>query len=524
MPDQIGSITVPEITPSGTFPIISDYGYGQAEAREIVIHRLGSGNAKIEQRFYLGNGAKRFTVKRASLTEDDRVALRDFWEARQGSYQSFTYNAPNDSGIGTTAFTCHFADEPLSWEALTHHITSFGVTLVEIPTTDPSYTLNSTETRFPGASLEAALLAQVQEFIPLIKITARESGYPVIFLSDRRCTIGGQLYQARLVDVEGIAQSIGNESDQAQFVFGNADRVMRDVANDVDLYRASIEYSLFHVGEGIKLDLWKGDIIDWAVDAGPEFGVSAAEGIYELNLPYPTRRISRTCWKDFDDGQACPFGATGGGHTANALDTAHFSEASSTVCDKGYETPNGCLAHTMKRFFGGIVAEPQSVRIKDNSTGFWGFRRSAITSTSLVAESIYDQVMTEIYTGSQMLKITGEASARAFSSRLPVKAKIAIGREESDFYDALGIVGEGPIVFGGPLIDRNSMNQLKPGHTLDGQMHHGSPGMLGLRQVVGNDPTGEKNFFALGQVGQAHPDAWRQESDEGSYYKDNFSA
>ena len=39
----------------------------------------------------------------------------------------------------------------------------------------------------------------------------------------------------------------------ATFTFGNADRVMRDLANDVDLFGASIEFSLFHVGTGIRL-------------------------------------------------------------------------------------------------------------------------------------------------------------------------------------------------------------------------------------------------------------------------------
>ena len=70
---------------------------------------------------------------------------------------------------------------------------------------------------------------------------------------------------------------MGGESDDASFTFGNADRVMRDLANDVDLYRASIEFSLFHVGQGIKPDLWKGDIVNWSLDAGPEFKISAAD-------------------------------------------------------------------------------------------------------------------------------------------------------------------------------------------------------------------------------------------------------
>ena len=116
---------------------------------------------------------------------------------------------------------------------------SLGVTLIEIPTTAPVYPLNSTVTRFPSAGLQAALLAQAQQLIPLIKIQPLQAGYPAIYLSDRRCTVGAQLYQARLLDFDGISQGMGGEADQATFTFGNADRVMRDLANDVDLFRAS---------------------------------------------------------------------------------------------------------------------------------------------------------------------------------------------------------------------------------------------------------------------------------------------
>lgn len=330
---------------------------------------------------------------------------------------------------------------------------SLGVTLIEIPQSTPSYPLNQTVTRFPPQALQDALLAQVQEIIPLVKIVPKQTGYPAICVSDRRCTIGSQLYQARLLEFDGISQSIGNEADEVRFVFGNADRVLRDLANDVDLYRAALEFSLFHVGTGIKLDLWKGEIIDWSFDAGPEFQVRAADGIYELNLPYPTRRISRTCWKRFKDGVSCPY------------------EGPHTSCDNGYETPNGCVAHGMQRYFGGILAEPRGVRIKDNSTGVWGFGRSTITSVSLVAESIYDQVVPEIYTDSEM----------------PVNAKIAAGRDESDFYNALTIVGEGPL------------GAYGTGHSLDGQYHHGYPDPLGLREVLGSDPAGATECFALGQ-------------------------
>ena len=114
----------------------------------------------------------------------------------------------------------------------------------------------------------------------------------------------------------------------------------------------------------------------------------------------------------------------------------------------------------MGNYFSGILAKPTGVRIKDNSTGTWGFGRSTITSVSLVADSIYDQVVPEIYTDSAM----------------PVNAKIALGREESDFYAAVGIVGEGPL------------DAYGAGHKLDGHYHHGHPGSLGLMESLGPDP------------------------------------
>ena len=506
MSDTIGNITVPEIAASGTFPIVPEYPYGRASHPDVAIHQFGSGNAKIEQRFLLGTGSRRFTVRRTWMNDAQRIALRNFWESKYGPYGAFTYNAPNDDGNGMTAFTCRFANEPLSWQMVADWVCSVGVTLVEVPASDPAYALNSTVTRFPSDALKTALLSQVQQVIALIKIVPLQAGYPAIYLSDRRCTIGAQLYQARLIDVDGISQGMGNESDDASFTFGNADRVMRDLANDVDLYRAAISFSLFHVGQGIKLDLWKGDIVNWTVDAGPEFKATASDGLYELNLPYPTRKISRTCWKVFDS-QVCPYAGHG------ALDLVHFPSGDATRCDKGYDTANGCLAHGMKRYYGAILAEPQGVRIKDNSTGVWGFARSPLTSVSLVADSIYDQVLPEIYTDTDM----------------PVNCKVAAGRDESDFYEALGIVGEGPLVaYTTPRMEDNdgdSVAETFVGHTLDGQMHHGFPANnYGLRTVLGDDPAGANDFFSLDQSGSQTGGDFRKVYSGASTFKDNFAA
>ena len=198
MPDYIGNIAVPEIAPSGVLPLAPDYPHGRAQVREVVVHQFGSGNAKIEQRFLLGTGAKRFTIRKAWLRDADRIALRNFWESKYGPYGAFTYHAPSDDGAGTTAYTCRFANEPLSWEMVADWACSVGVTLIEIPASNPTYLLNSTVTRFPPTALQTALLSQVQEIIPLIRIQPLQPGYPAIYASDRRCTVGSQLYLPRL--------------------------------------------------------------------------------------------------------------------------------------------------------------------------------------------------------------------------------------------------------------------------------------------------------------------------------------
>lgn len=116
MPNTIGHIAVPEIAVSGTFPILPEYPYGSAYRPEVAIHQFGSGDAKIEQRFLLGTGARRFTVRRTWMNEPQRISLQNFWESKYGPYGAFTYNAPNDDGDGTIPVTCRFANEPLSWE------------------------------------------------------------------------------------------------------------------------------------------------------------------------------------------------------------------------------------------------------------------------------------------------------------------------------------------------------------------------------------------------------------------------
>jgi hypothetical protein len=459
MPDTIGNISVPEISVSGTpFPLVSDFPHGRAHAPKVVVHRFGGANRKLEQRFYIGDGLTAFTVVRSDLSETELSNLVAFWESCQGGYKPFTYNAPSDDGLSTAAYTCRFAGDTLSFERLEGLVTSVGLTLIGVPTTSPTYTLNSTSTRFPGSSLQTALLSQVQQVIPLIKIQAIDPAYPAIYLSDRRCTIGGQLYQARLLVHDEISQSIGNEADAASFTFGNADEVLTQLAADTDLFRATLEFSLFHVGTGIKLDLWKGQVINWDGEGQPEFKLVCSDALYELTLPYPPDTIGRRCDK-LHISSECP------------NDTVGIN--SGTPCDKGWDTPAGCRFHEMDNYFGAVIAKPQSVSIKDNGTGMKGFGRNTITSTSLLEDTIYGTVVPEIYTDTPM----------------PVNCKIAIGREEDTFYTALGIVGRGPL------------GAYGSGHTLDNQPNHG-PGNLGLKEVLGEDPNPES--FSLYSIAEGY--------------------
>ena len=478
------------------------------EHPDVSIHQFGTGNAKIEQRFLLGTGAQRFTVRRTRMNETAAHRAPELLGAKYGPYGAFTYNAPNDDGNGTTAYTCRFANEPLSWAV------GRGLDVLcrrhpgRDPRRTPTYTLNSHRYPLPfRRRSRTALLSQVQQVIPLMKIQPLQAGYPAIYLSDRRCTVGGQLYQARLIDFDGISQGMGNESDDASFTFGNADRVMRDLANDMDLYRAAIEFSLFHVGHGhqarpvegryrqLVLRRWpgvQGHRRRWPVRIEPavpdtEDLPHLLEGVQRAGVPV-RRAMARSIW-------------------STSL-TRRDSK-----CDKKYDTANGCLAHGMKYYYGGILAEPQGVRIKDNSTGVWGFGRSPLTSVSLVADSIYDQVLPEVYTDTEM----------------PVNCKVAAGRDESDFYEALGIVGEGPLVAYTPTALRGQGRRRQRGDV--GRPHARRPGAprlsrqrFGLRLVLGNDPAGATDFFSLDQSGDHTGGDFRKVYSGESTYKDNFAA
>lgn len=461
MADFIGRIEVPEITPSGTWPLLPLAGSGARLEPEVAVHAFRSGSVRIEQRFLLGNGAQRFHFVGGQIGPPHLDALRSFWHANQGAWGAFTYNAPSDSAFDTTTpVIVRFAQLDLTFDFLTDWIATVGIEFVEVPTGPyPTYEVDRVVLRIPDEPLSADLLAQAHEFIPLVRIRVHEEAVDDILLSDRRVTIGGDLYLPRLLKWDGISQSLGGEPDQAVFTFGNADMVMQQLMADTELFAADIEFSLFHVNSLVKIDLWKGHIIDAAYQAEtPEFRVTAGDGLYALSLTAPKRQITRTCWK-LHKGPFCP-NATEGTNAA-------------TPCDKSFDGPAGCQFHQMENWFGGIIAKPQPVRTKDNSTGTWGFGRSPLNSASLISSSIYEEVLPEHYCNN-------------FNYPLPVRVKLLAGRDEGDFYNALGLIGAGPI------------GAIGGGSKLDGSLNHG-PGNYGLRLSTGHDPNPDP--FSLGEGG-----------------------
>jgi hypothetical protein len=519
-------------TPTAVFPIKPSKRGCKAEVTaEEVIHQFGSGDAKIEQRFYLGVGRVIFTVQVSPLSPARRAALVQFWNSIGGPRQAFFFDAPHDDGFATSRWTVIFDPaQSLSWTNSSDLIASTTVTLIALPGTSPTYTVASTSLRFPSSALQSALLGQSQQIIPLLTIQPRvyknshsqlefqsvagtsavigwstnvttavsiyignptnpsapispvgggaASGtttVPFVFgaeyvltdsgtgrvlaskvfgdsdairLSDRDCTVGGNLYRARLIGHQGFSQHLG-PADDATIMLANADHAFTRLKNVLNLTRATVTFDLYHVGSQALVQFWKGQIKDWSSDEGDTFQIFCSDAIYELTLPYPPRVITRDCWKPFNLQPFCPYSTQGGG-------------GDPTYCDKGFDTANGCQSHGMDNYFGGVVANPQGVTIRDNGSS----GRPTITVTSIASDTMYGKALQEVYTNLPM----------------PVPCTIADGRDESDFYEAIGIVGAGPIGKYGAV-----QNQL-----LDGQTQHPPYSPI---FVFGSDP--EPTPFSL---------------------------
>jgi hypothetical protein len=511
MSDTIGRITVPTVINSGqTFPLTTQYPFGFSVERPVIVHRFGSLDAKQEQRYYVGIGPRKFQFKHPNLNWAEGKQLRDFWESMQGPWQAFTYTVPNPDGT-TTGVLVTFEQTPISFEYLRNAV-QVGLNLIEVvdPTSAPTYTISSTCVRFPSTALSAALLSEVQQIVPLVHVRVRESAVTDIYLSDRRVTVGGQLYLPRLIGIGEpgsdvlISQDIKGTSDNVRFTFGNGDRVMTQLANDTDLKYAEIDLCLFHVNSGILLQLWKGVIQNFTSDGTPTFPVTCSDGFFQIMNQYPERQISRQCWKTYNDGVNCPWATKG--RSSSAVTAAGGDPAS---CDYYLESANGCQVHGMAPYFGGHQADPQGVVIKDNSTGFLGFGRNTVTATSILSDTIWGLALPEIWCNS------GGNPLFAFVAN----ALMVAYRDESDYADSLGILCAGPIGgFTGMYVVTNAdgyryvVSPMVDGYTpqgfkVDGNLNVVKNSPIGApREVPGNDPVNPTfDYFSLGS---GSPQVW----------------
>ena len=511
MPETIGRIPVPALIDSGlAFPFTSDFPFGFTQERPVVVHQFGSLDVKAEQGYAVGLGPRRFAFRRQHLSMRDRAALISFWEGVQGAWKSFTYSVPNgDQTTTPTKVTWEYA--PLAIQHLANACqTGFNFIEVPDPAAAPSYAISSACLRFPSTALQNALLSQVQQIIPLVHIRVREQAVPDIYLSDRRVTVGGQLYLPRLLGIgeQGsdviLSQDIRGAADNVQFRFGNADRVMTQLANDTDLKYAEIDLCLFHVNSGILLQLWKGVIQSFVSDGSATFPVVCSDGFFQIMNQYPERQISRQCWKPYDDDLNCPWSTKGA--SAAAVLAAGGDPGS---CDYYLDSANGCRVHGMTPYFGGQQANPQGVLIKNDSTGFLGFGRSKVTATSIISDTVWGLALPEIWCNS------GGNPLRAFMAN-PLMVSY---RDESTYADALGIVGAGPIGgFTQSGVVQNAdgyryiVAPMVDGYTWQGFKVEGGLNItknqagMGLRQVQGNDPANPStDSFSLGQ---GTPQVW----------------
>ena len=455
MSDSLGPIPIPDPPFIGAFPLRGDYGGGIDYQPPIVTHVFDQPGLRTEQRYLLGSGMRRFRINRDHLSCTEYDQIKAHWQQAQGQYAEFNYTYYSPGG-GTEVVRVRYENPNLSIDQLVGMMATVnGLTFLEVPTTTPAKTSVKHVSRFPDSVLTTALLSQVQQFIPMIKIQARApstgAALPAaLYISDQRTMIDGQLYLPRLAQWSGIAQTMSETSDSTTFTMGNADDVWTKYGNQINLYRARVNFSLFHLNTNYVLDLWAGYARPWSLTSDGQFVLPVSDGVFELTLNYPTRQISRTCWKIYK-GPFCP------------------SVSSLPDCPKDYDA---CVARGVEKSFGGVIAVPQTVHIKDITTGVLGFGRSTISSVSIADDSIYQRPVQEVYTDKAM----------------KVQCDVAAGRDEKEFYSALGVVSEGPI----GLYHQNLIE-----HTLDDQPPHDPLHGGGWRGIVGNDPAGVADYFNL---------------------------
>jgi hypothetical protein len=447
VPDQIGGFPVTDPPVISAFPIKVDWGGGMDYNPPIYAHIFDETDLKTEQRFVLGSGMKRMRVRRDHLTKDEYQLLKSHWLQAQAQYASFPITVQGAGSLET--WNVRYENPNLSFDQMVSMLTGDpGLTMLVLPDAPPSYSSVTPITRFPDQTLSGQLAAQTQHIYPLLTIQDQMADpntgallNPPNYFSNQRVTVGSITYLPRLLSWSGITQTLSEASDAASFTFGNADGAFTQWANHANLFRAAVQFSLYHAESGYLIYLWAGYALPWSLDTSGKFVLPCSSGTYFLTLGYPVKMITRTCWKVYK-GRFCP------------------STSSLTSCPKDFAS---CVARGVEGSFGGVVVPQNAIRVKDGSTGVLGWGRSWMTSVTVTADTIYQNPLQEVWTDEAM----------------SVPAVIMAGRDENDFYAALGFVSDGPIGGYNPNLILQS---------LDGYPPHDPWNYGGVRGVVGNDP------------------------------------
>jgi hypothetical protein len=348
---------------------------------------------------------------------------------------------------------------------------------------------------FPSTAFRNAVLGRTVELVPLVEVYLVDGSYA--YASDRAIDLtshGGLNYLARLVDWSGVTMAIdltntsGTPSSSATFTFSNVDRTMDAAADQHMFQRGSVIFKAYApkvisgggtLAQAVRT-IWVGYIESTPYD-DQVFTLSCKDGFFDLSLPLPRRRFSRTCEWEFDDGCYCPysaFGYTGAGTGVRLLvqdltgvfaETAYpnntggipdiptpiyglgdfgpdigqagignegyLSNPGYTQCDKTFgDQPgdNGCLQRGMARFFGAQRYITSWSRGRTGAGGIGGFfNLSLYTSYSSLNENIFDQGMPLVYCNHQ----TGYT----------LNPTLFQWRPESQYIAAECVVCEGPI-------------------------------------------------------------------------------
>jgi hypothetical protein len=191
----IAGITIPESDTALVFPLPIEYPFVTVQTPTVVAHQFNSGDRKIQQRFLIGANTRRFTVNFGQMPKNRYQLLTDFFASVKGPYSTFLLNDPNGSG----QIRVRFADENMTVQMAMDCVASGeSLTLAEVPATTPEYTISASVNRFPTSDLNTDLLSQTQEIIPLIKIIPQDTSVNPIYISDRKVSVGGTVYEPRL--------------------------------------------------------------------------------------------------------------------------------------------------------------------------------------------------------------------------------------------------------------------------------------------------------------------------------------